>query len=113
MLIQVIRRHPHGGKYREVGEVYDCPKKKADLLVIIGKAEYADFIEHEPEPEQKAKEPEAENHGSDTGINATDAVVAAAERDGIDLSSVTGSGKDGRILKRDLKDYKTRMMTAE
>lgn len=46
-------------------------------------------------------------------IDASDGAVELAAEAGIDLSTVEGSGKDGRILKRDLKGYNTRMMKAD
>lgn len=52
MLIKVLKRHPHGGEYRKVGSTYDCPEKKARLLITLGKAER--FIE-QPKPVAKKK----------------------------------------------------------
>jgi pyruvate/2-oxoglutarate dehydrogenase complex dihydrolipoamide acyltransferase (E2) component len=46
-------------------------------------------------------------------IVASEAVRAEAESLGVSLETVEGSGKDGRILKRDLQTYRTRMMTAQ
>lgn len=46
-------------------------------------------------------------------VSVSDAVSELAEQEGVDLSLVEGSGKDGRILKRDINSYKTRMLTAE
>lgn len=46
-------------------------------------------------------------------INATPAVTDEAERMGINLRNVEGSGRDGKILKRDLRDYQTRMLKAQ
>lgn len=90
--IKVLRSHPKGGKHRKAGEIYDAPDKFADLMVILGKAEYASFIEHVP--------------------NASDAVAEEAQEAGIDLTQIQGTGKDGKILKRDLREYQTRMMKA-
>ena len=35
-------------------------------------------------------------------VNATDAAIILADELGIDLSTVSGSGPDGRIIKRDI-----------
>lgn len=99
--IKVIRAHPKGGRRREVGEVYDAPEKFADLMVILGKAEYAEFIQHEPIAEPKEQ-----------GQKTADGVAEEAARLGVDLSAIEGTGKDGKILKRDLREYQTRMMKA-
>jgi pyruvate/2-oxoglutarate dehydrogenase complex dihydrolipoamide acyltransferase (E2) component len=37
-------------------------------------------------------------------IDATDAAVALADANGIDLASITGTGKDGRVLEGDVKE---------
>lgn len=39
------------------------------------------------------------------GVDATEGAVEAAAELGVDLSYVTGSGKDGRITKADVEDY--------
>lgn len=46
-------------------------------------------------------------------VKASQSIVDEAKQVGIDLSKVEGSGKDGRILKRDLQTYKTRVLKAE
>lgn len=46
-------------------------------------------------------------------VSVSDAVAELAEKEGVDVSLVEGSGKDGRILKRDIHNYKTRMLVAE
>jgi pyruvate/2-oxoglutarate dehydrogenase complex dihydrolipoamide acyltransferase (E2) component len=46
-------------------------------------------------------------------VVASDAVRAEAADAGIDLHQIDGSGKDGRILRRDIQTYKTRMLTAK
>jgi len=88
--VTALRRFPYGGKYRKPGESFKMPKKLAHVLVVTGKAEYA--VE-----------------------KTADAVKAAkdyAEENGVDLSDVDGTGKDGRILKRDVSSYMTRMMAS-
>jgi len=46
-------------------------------------------------------------------VKASESVKAEADALGVDLSAVEGSGKDGRILKRDLQSYQTRMLAAK
>lgn len=46
-------------------------------------------------------------------VKASDSVKEEAAALGVDLSIIEGSGKDGRILKRDLQTYRTRMLTAQ
>ena len=48
MKIKVLKTHPHGGKIRRQGAVYDCPDKKARLMVQLGKAE--EYVEPVPPP---------------------------------------------------------------
>lgn len=45
-------------------------------------------------------------------VVASEAVKAEADAIGVDLAKIEGTGKDGRILKRDLREYSTRMMQA-
>lgn len=40
---------------------------------------------------------------SEVGVKATKAAVVAAEKLGIDLASIQGSGQDGQILKSDVQ----------
>lgn len=80
------------------GKSRPMKRKMAEHLARVGKG----FIEGtEPEADQAPKP------------KAADTVKAEAKALGIDLENVDGTGKDGRILKRDLHQYKTRMMTAE
>ena len=46
-------------------------------------------------------------------VLASDSVREEAEKLGVYLSAVQGSGKNGRILKSDLAAYRTRMLVAE
>lgn len=39
------------------------------------------------------------------GVNATDGAIEAAAELGVDIASVPGTGKDGRITKGDVEDY--------
>lgn len=45
--------------------------------------------------------------------NASESVIEEAEKAGVDLQEVEGSGANGRILKRDVRNYLNRMMTSE
>lgn len=42
---------------------------------------------------------------AEQGVNATDGAIEAAAELGIDITAVTGSGKDGRITKGDVEDH--------
>lgn len=77
------------------GKTRMLKRKMADRLALRGKGIILD-----PEPEAPA-------------VTVSDAVAELADQEGVDLSLVEGSGKDGRILKRDVHNYKTRMMVAE
>jgi pyruvate/2-oxoglutarate dehydrogenase complex dihydrolipoamide acyltransferase (E2) component len=41
--------------------------------------------------------------GDPSAVNATEGAMSAAEELGVDLRSVQGSGKDGRITKADVE----------
>lgn len=98
----VKKRYPYRGKHYEVGDIHkDCPPKMANVLIYIGKAELS---LNAPNKEKKPKVDEP---------LASDAVKQLADDEGIDLATVRGTGKNGRINKSDVLAYKTRMMTAE
>ncbi len=92
----VLRRFPYGGKYHGPGSVLSMKDKVAKVMVAIGKAEY-----YEGEQNVAPEIPDA----------APAAIDYAAEH-GVDLSLVTPTGSNGRILKRDVTGYLTRMMKA-
>lgn len=46
-------------------------------------------------------------------VVASDPIRQEAAQLGVKLEDVAGTGKNGRILKRDLQTYKTRMMSAQ
>jgi hypothetical protein len=35
MLVEVIKRHKYGGKYREIGEIYDISSKYVNIFVAV------------------------------------------------------------------------------
>ena len=60
-------------------------------------------VQFAPEEERLVlSEPVVEADGE--AVNATDAAVELAEAENVDLSSVEGSGEDGRILVGDVED---------
>jgi pyruvate/2-oxoglutarate dehydrogenase complex dihydrolipoamide acyltransferase (E2) component len=76
------------------GKILPMKLKMAEHLEYAGKG----CIVRDPEP---------------PSVTASDAVREEADALGVDLAEVAGSGKDGRILKRDLQSYQTRMLKAE
>lgn len=78
--------------HRIDGKLVRIKEKLAKHLVKAGKGE---ILADEPE------------------VVVSESVKAEADALGVDLSSVEGSGKDGRILKRDLKTYQTKVLKAE
>lgn len=55
-----------------------------------------------PAPRKKAAKPEPEVE-ADVDINITDSARTLAEETGIDLGTIEGTGKEGRILKSDVQ----------
>lgn len=59
----------------------------------------------EAKPEQKQEEPKVEEKSSDSGrIKASPLARRVAREEGVDLSSVEGSGPGGRIVEKDVRD---------
>lgn len=56
------------------------------------------------QPKQKAKAEEADEPTEAAEIDVTPAAATLAEEEGIDLTTLEGTGKDGRILKSDVQD---------
>lgn len=102
--------------YTDHAGVFRCMEKSAfDMLfepigqIIEASAEdivdvEEDVVEEEIDEEDLLELPEEELE-VDTGseINATDAAKKLAEEEGIELSDVVGTGKDGSILKSDVE----------
>lgn len=55
------------------------------------------------EPEAEKPEPKAEAKAATVDIDVTPAAAELAEAEGIDLSALEGTGKEGRILKSDVE----------
>ena len=104
--VKVLKRHPYKG-IKSVGQAYDCPAKLAHLLIAVGKVEPVDqgsaakFLEPE-----KLK---TENTVSDNNQSIED---FALEK-GVSLDDIKGTGRKGKVLKRDVQNYLTRDMKAE
>jgi len=58
-----------------------------------------------PRPEEGAKAPVSKGESADGRIKASPLAKRMAEQAGIDLSSVKGSGPNGRIVKRDIEGF--------
>lgn len=74
------------------GKVLRMKRKTAEHLAKRGKGS---LLEPLPEP------------------TASESVKSEAEKLGVNINDVEGSGKDGRILKRDIRGYQTRMLKAD
>ena len=97
-LLKVIKKYPRSGRMMKAGTVYDEPSRgTARIMIAIGKAE----LHVEPAAEQPAP-----------AIISESVAEFAAEK-GIDPAEVDGTGKGGRILRRDVVSYMTRMMAAD
>lgn len=89
--LKALKGHSYGGKFRPAGSIYDASSRDANLLVLVKNAEYFSAPEVVTPPVS----------------------VKVDEESDIDLSKIQGSGINGRVLKRDIREYKTRMMIAE
>ncbi|MDX1642590.1 MAG: pyruvate dehydrogenase complex dihydrolipoamide acetyltransferase [Balneolaceae bacterium] len=90
--ISDILEEAESGKETEKAEVEEEKEEKSE------KKEAA---------EKKEKQAEPSTSSSDNGrIKASPLARKMAEDKGIDLSQVDGSGPEGRIIKRDIEDYK-------
>lgn len=98
MLIKVLRTHPHGGQHRKAGTTYECPDKKAKVLIMIGKAEKYSTTQGIVERTTSMVAGDVPR-----AVEATPAAIRMAEDHGIDLTAVQGTGQDGKITKTDLE----------
>lgn len=55
-----------------------------------------------PKKEEQKKEPPKVTPPKEPGVNATDGAIAEAKIHNIDLSTVQGTGENGRIVKNDI-----------
>jgi pyruvate dehydrogenase E2 component (dihydrolipoamide acetyltransferase) len=104
-----------------------------DIIAIVGKegddiqsyldapAESSNAKEEAPAKEEKAQQPqaaatkpeEATEHNSDERLKASPLAKKLAEDKGIDINRVKGSGDNGRIIKRDIDNYKPEAQPAQ
>ncbi|KAI9275199.1 2-oxoacid dehydrogenases acyltransferase-domain-containing protein [Helicostylum pulchrum] len=71
------------------------------------KPEFADKVDAAKQPVKKAVQQQQNDLKSNGAVNATPAVRGLAKERGIDISSVVGTGKDGRVLKEDVLSFGT------
>ena len=96
------------------GVLTEVMKKEGDVVSsqeLIGKIEAGPVVASTP-AEQVEAAPAAESH-LDTVVVANPAARKLAEENNIDLASVSGTGKDGRILKEDVQNAMTEAPAAE
>jgi hypothetical protein len=84
MDVQVIKRHPYGGKYRAPGEVYTASRQHAKALIFVGlvrpaPADLQDEATPAPDP-TPAPEPVADNAGPVAKAKAKAKAKAPARR---------------------------------
>ena len=79
-----------GGQTLEAGTTIEYPKWYGDSLVEAGHA-------------MNLEDAIIEAVESESAVDATDAAAKLASEHGIDLDSIEGSGKDGRIIMSDIK----------
>lgn len=92
------RKQGHRQKFTEVRIL------EIDLGSAPAKPEAAKPETAEPEaPEPEAAKPEAAEPEAAADVDITDAARELAEEHGLDLSTVEGTGVDGRILKGDVQ----------
>lgn len=87
----------------------DEPKKEE-------KTEAAPVAEAKPEPKEVEAQPEpkqTEDKGGDSRLKISPLARKIAEEKGIDLNALKGSGDEGRIVKRDVDEYKPTEQKAE
>src|SRR5699024_11157111 len=87
-------------KQIEAGETQDTPVKEPKTSDSGGKSKASETTESTEE-----KSPESSTEHGDR-IKASPLARSMADESGIDLSEVKGSGEGGRIVKRDIENYK-------
>lgn len=68
--------------------------------------------EEEKKQEEKGTQEEEEKEGEEGRVKASPLARKMAEEKGIDISKVEGSGDGGRIIKRDIEEYKEKKKEA-
>lgn len=96
--ISDILEEAEGGEESEKAEVEEEKSSKEDK-----KAEKDQEKEETKEKEEKSSTSSTSENGR---IKASPLAKKMAEEKGIDLSQVEGSGPEGRIIKRDIEDFK-------
>jgi len=80
--------------------------KSSDSEKEKSKSKDEDAIEKKEKEEAQKKEKSKSTSDSDGRIKASPLAKSMAEEKGIDLSQVEGTGDGGRIVKRDIEDFK-------
>lgn len=115
MLVKTLVRHPQGMDYRNPGEVYDCPEEKARLLRVLGKVEIQSEASPEPVPTQTVPKPplpittpeslmgplQTKTADADAELLVTKAAQTILDDAGIDPATITGTGVNGTVTKKD------------
>lgn len=105
---------PLGGLIAVIGEEGEDISDILDGAGGSGSPEGSSSKDSDKKEEKKSEEKEEEktetketSSGSDDGrVKASPLAKKMAEDKGIDLTSVQGSGPDGRVVKKDIEDYK-------
>lgn len=107
------RKQGHRQKFTEVkvvdielgtGESVKAEKPKKAQKTEAAKPEpKPEKPKAEPKAEKSKAEPKAEAKAATPEIDVTPAAAELAEAEGIDLSALEGTGKEGRILKSDVE----------
>lgn len=93
VMIRILRNTTCGGTFVGVGQQLEASPRDAYILVAGKKAELIEEGEQAPEPAPSTGAP-----------NATQGAVDLSEELGVDLRTVTGTGKGGRITAKDVQD---------
>src|SRR3990172_12215266 len=82
------------------GEVLSLPPRSADVLISFG-----DVRPYIPGPGQNAALAGPLENKTSGGVLAHKDALRLAEEKGVDISLVEGTGKDGRVTKKDVQAY--------